>query len=763
MGVRIPEIWVGRRIMNKKNEGNGERSNIHSLFDFIKNFFKKIKAGKHLSILYLVAFWVLSLLLFPPTKKVEEIRFKENDIANVDVIAPFTFRVPYSEQEIETSKANAAVNVFPVYEKKDISARLSRDVINLKDKIDEISARDTLEIEEPSVLIQDLVPGIKEENERLLLRDDLREKIFNQTLQLQKKLFDRGIINDGSPLRRKGYLQITVVDGNRENILSTRKLIEQDGLERFILNQGKQVFGENDKILGLFYNIVRSHLSPNLIYNHEETQARRDKAIENIPESFTISKNQRIISKHDKVTKRQVNILQAMEEKKVKREVSESGWQKLSLFVGKGLRIIILLFMLAFSLNYFSPDIIDDTKKVTLVFIVLIFYMLLLALIVRTPSLSPYLIPAPFVSMVFAAFFGVLAAAIFAIFSGVMILTHTNLPPQHLFISIFTGIVAITTIAKLRERKNFYTVFLYISIAYVAGVFSFAVTEGESTKSILFSSIWGITNSLFCTIIVMFLLPVFESMLGMTTNFTLMELSDLNRPLLKRLILEAPGTYHHSILVGNLVEAVASDIGANGLLSRVAAYYHDIGKLEKPDYFFENKRGMVNKHEKLTPSMSALVLSAHVKDGINLAKKEKLPPVIIDAIREHHGTTVMEYFYNKALEYDSKESVNIGDFKYSGPKPQSRENALIMLADSSEAAARSLKEPTEPRIRAVVGKIFEERMSSGELDQSGLTLNDIAKVKEKFIQLLTSVFHPRVSYPQKKEKKGQGANESNSK
>lgn len=746
--------------MNKKNEKNGEQVNAGSLLHSFKIKLSYIRSGRHLSVIYLIVFWIMSLLLFPPTKKVEEIRFEENDIANVDVIAPFTFSVPYSEQEIETSKANAAVSVLPVYQKKDVRKRLRGSLNSLRRKIGGIAGRDTLQPEKTYRLINELIPGIGEDGVRLLMEESLRERLFDRALRLQEELFDNGIMNDASPIRRKGYLQITVLEDDSEDVISTRQLIEQDGLERIILADGKDIFGEDrEAILGLYYNIVRSHLSPNLIYNHEETQARREKAIENVSDSFKISENQRIVSKHDKVTRRQVNILQALEEKKARRKIAESGLQTFSLFVGKGLRIAILLFLLAFSLNYFSPDIIKNTNKVTLVFVVVIAYMLLMALIVRTPGLSPYLIPASFVSMVFAAFFGVLTAAIFALFAGIMILTHTNLPPQHLFIAIFAGIVALTSISKLRERKNFYTIFLYISIAYVAGIFSFSVTQGESLKPMLFSSVWGITNSLFCTILVMFLLPIFESVLGMTTNFTLMELSDLNKPLLKRLVLEAPGTYHHSILVGNLVEAVAGDIGVNSLLARVAAYYHDIGKLEKPDYFFENKRGTVNKHEKLAPSMSALILSAHVKDGLALAKEEKLPPVIIDAIREHHGTTVMRYFYNKAQEYDSKESINVEDFRYSGPKPQTKENALIMLADSSEAAARSLKEPTEPRIRAVVNKIFEERMNSGELDQSGLTLNDIARVKEKFVQLLTSVFHPRVSYPKQKEEE-QGSNET---
>jgi putative nucleotidyltransferase with HDIG domain len=188
----------------------------------------------------------------------------------------------------------------------------------------------------------------------------------------------------------------------------------------------------------------------------------------------------------------------------------------------------------------------------------------------------------------------------------------------------------------------------------------------------------------------------------------------------------------------------------------VSAYYHDIGKLSKPEYFFENKGENFNKHEKLAPTMSALILASHVKEGIDLAKNEKMPKVVMDGIREHHGTTVMAFFYNKALEYDSHDSVNVDDFRYPGPRPQSKETALIMLADSCEAAVRSLKEPTAPRIRATVSKIFAARMNDGELDNSGLTLNDIAAIREKFIQFLTGIFHPRVQYPSQGDPEREG-------
>jgi putative nucleotidyltransferase with HDIG domain len=241
---------------------------------------------------------------------------------------------------------------------------------------------------------------------------------------------------------------------------------------------------------------------------------------------------------------------------------------------------------------------------------------------------------------------------------------------------------------------------------------------------------------------------------GITTDITLLELSDLNRPLLKRLMLEAPGTYHHSMIVGQLAEAASEATGANALLARVGAYYHDIGKLAKPQYFGENEPPGKSRHEKLTPTMSCLILGSHVKDGLDLAREEKLPKVILSFIKEHHGNTLMAFFYHKALEMDP--SIQEQDYRYPGPPPRSRETAIVMLADASEAASRSLAEPTPSRIRGLVKRIIDSRANEGQLDHCPLTLREVALIKESFVKVLAAVFHGRVPYPTLPAKKANG-------
>jgi len=720
--------------------------------DFFWHRIDSLFIRNKLATIYTIAFVALSLVLFPPSQRVKEIKYKEGEIADSDIIAPFSFLVPLSEQEIEINKAKAAINVPPVYRSSpDVKRRLSEDLKLFFGKVDSVAAIDTLSTEEKVSIVLDIAPGLKDDAIEMLLSSRTRKKLLREGTKLIRILLDRGIVNDASPMRRREYPTILVIEGDKEKVQPTTNILDQDQLEGIIIGRAKKIFGRDKDLIRLFFDIVRSHIVPNLIYDPDETAKRREEAVKNVQTAFKISKNQRIVAKHDKVSKRQVDILKALEKKRSELELATSKGKKFELFFGKGLRVLLLVILLGLAVFRFDPDIMRDSSKLTLLFIVIAFFLFMSAIVVNITKLDPHLIPVAFVSLIAAAFFDVQMAVVMTIFSSLMIVTHTKLPPDIAFISVLAGALAIVGIKQLRERKNFYKIFLYVSSAYIVGILGFGLDKGMTLGSFLTDSLWGIINSFFCSIIVMFILPIFESLFDLTTDFTLMELSDLNRPLLKRLLIEAPGTYHHSIMVGNMVEAVAEDIGANSLLARVGAYYHDIGKLAKPEYFFENKGESLNKHEKLTPTMSALILASHVKEGVEMAKKEKLPKVVIDAIREHHGTTVMAYFYQKALEYDSHDSVNIDDFRYPGPRPRSKETALIMLADSAEAAVRSLKEPTAPRIRGIVEKIIESRMNDGELDESGLTLNDIAVIRERFIQILTGIFHPRISYPAQEE------------
>jgi cyclic-di-AMP phosphodiesterase PgpH len=241
--------------------------------------------------------------------------------------------------------------------------------------------------------------------------------------------------------------------------------------------------------------------------------------------------------------------------------------------------------------------------------------------------------------------------------------------------------------------------------------------------------------------------PLMEMAFGYTTKSSLLELANLDQPILRRLMLEAPGTYHHSVIVGSMAEAAASEIGANPLIAKVSGYYHDIGKLKNPLYFIENQRDGKNIHNKLAPSMSCLILTSHVKNGVEIAREKKLGQQITDAITQHHGTTLISFFYEKAKKLQKDQVVNIDDFRYPGPKPQTRETALVMLADVVEAAARTLEQPTPSRIQGLVQQLINKLFSDHQLDECPLTLKDLNNIAKSFNKILSGIYHHRIEYP----------------
>jgi cyclic-di-AMP phosphodiesterase PgpH len=259
-------------------------------------------------------------------------------------------------------------------------------------------------------------------------------------------------------------------------------------------------------------------------------------------------------------------------------------------------------------------------------------------------------------------------------------------------------------------------------------------------------------NGFISAFLVAGLLPVFEYLFKVSTDISLLELADFNHPLLKRLVLEAPGTYHHSLMVGNLSEMAAESVGANALLARVGAYYHDIGKLSKPEYFSENQDRCASKHDQLSASMSKLVIMEHIKNGVELAQKNRLNNALIDFITQHHGTSLVYYFYRRALEMtENDEAVKEEVFRYPGPKPQTKETAIVMLSDSVEAASRALEEPTAERISDIVHRIINNKFIDGQLDACELTLRDLEKIASVFIHILGAFYHSRIDYPDDKK------------
>ena len=328
----------------------------------------------------------------------------------------------------------------------------------------------------------------------------------------------------------------------------------------------------------------------------------------------------------------------------------------------------------------------------------------------------------------------------------------------------FLGSVAASYhIVNSRKRSTFLKVGIFLGLVNIGAICCMNLLTGNLFNDLFSRFIMGFAGGIITGILVAGITPIFESAFGFITDIKLLELANLNQPLFQRMIIEAPGTYHHSIIVASLVEAAAEAIGANSLMAKVSAYYHDIGKLNKPQYFIENQPNYDNKHDKLSPKMSSLVIISHVKDGCEIATQVKLGRQIINIIRQHHGNNIVSYFYDKAKKNkdESIRSLSESDFRYPGPKPQTKEAGLVMIGDVIEASSRTLSNPTPARIRSLVRERIERIYMDGQLDECELTLRNLNTIAETFTKILTGIFHHRVDYPESPAKETNGKKDPN--
>jgi putative nucleotidyltransferase with HDIG domain len=359
---------------------------------------------------------------------------------------------------------------------------------------------------------------------------------------------------------------------------------------------------------------------------------------------------------------------------------------------------------------------------------------------------TSYIIPTSLGSILSAILFNMRVSLVLTLFISVFFGVAQGAGFSMFLASMMSGFIAGFVTKKIRYRFDFIKALPPIFLMYCILIFILDLMSYKFSTAGLLQN-WGLAfiNCSVSIILSMVLTLLFEHLFDIASDMTLIELADMNHPVLKRLSIEAAGTYNHSVLVGNLAESAAQRIGANSLFVRVASYYHDIGKIEKADYFIEN---MMNheksKHAKLSPNLSALLISSHVKEGVELAKRHKLPGVVCDAILQHHGNSTVSFFYEKALEQDPHKQVREEQFRYPGPLPQTRENAIIMLADAVEAASRSLATSSPKLLRDLVKKVIRDKFMSAQLDQSNLTLRDLDEIVEGFMPILQGIFHTRV-------------------
>jgi cyclic-di-AMP phosphodiesterase PgpH len=431
----------------------------------------------------------------------------------------------------------------------------------------------------------------------------------------------------------------------------------------------------------------------------------------------------------------------------------------ISFFLGSMLVAIALFFILFKDIKRYRPVFIHERKMVWLLGILLVTTLFLgKAFDYINASLSRgfgfpdgiasmFGAPVPVGAMLVALIFDFHAALIFALVVSLL----TGIAFHNPFIAVYVYIGSLTaafSVMRCKKRSALVRGGVYVSIvnviiAFIILLLTSNIFTGMVAPSFLFAAMSGF----FVIAIVSISLPVIEYAFGISTDISLLELLDLDQPLMRSLMLNAPGTYHHSFIVGNLAEAAAEGVGANPLLARVSSYYHDIGKTKMPEYFIENQQSGDSRHERLAPHMSSLILISHVKEGVEMAGRHKMPQIVMDIIQQHHGTRMMTYFYQKARDQAGGEPVNEDEYRYPGPRPRTKVAALVMMADAVEASARALTDPTPARIAALVERIINEIFIDGQIAECELTLKDISEIKRRFTHVLTSIFHKRIQYP----------------
>lgn len=710
-------------------------------------------------LLWAAAYVSVTTLSFSPTLSFRDSPATPGMVATRDVVAPRDLIVPDPEAAARR-RAEAAAEVLPLYESdgqapahfeqllRDAFARARPVAARIRPR-----GRVTPELRDAFSL------PIGDEALSALARNGFSGEIEDRAVAIGLDLYRGGIVDhrELAPQARSRGLLVRDTSSGRESKRQESGAIEYGNETRSAVNARLAEGGFGPRERAEVAAFLAAVLRPNLTYDPVQTAARRDAAARSVESIFTrIPRGKVIVRRGDEITPRAAQWIAA-----VRASASDpSSWVKVT-----GVLILQMLAAAAFWLDARRQRRRRRERSQGVVFESVLATGILFAIITRAgfalaQALSPSLEGAsgavnyaiPFaagpivVSLVAGMGPALLVALVHAVGAGVLMGVSF---PFTLF-AVVGSLAGIYGLGKLRSRS----VLLWMGGMVAAGnlvaiVAIHFLNAGPWGWEFLYDALAGIAGGMTVSMVVALFLPVFEHLFSVVTDIRLLELSNQNLPLLRNVALEAPGTYQHSLMLGHLAEAAAEAIGADSLLARVSGYYHDIGKTKMPDYFIENQPKGFNRHDKLEPSMSALIIAAHVKEGVEMAKKARLPEPIVTAIREHHGTKLIRYFYQKALTKadPTQGAVSETDYRYPGPKPSTRILGILMIADAVEAASRTLIEPTPAKIRAMIQTIVDDCLRDGQFDDCDLTMRDLAIIVDALEHSVATVFHHRIDYP----------------
>ncbi len=745
------------------------------ILDKIRFFLRKLRGidfEKSITVkVFLLLGLVLAVTILAPSQDQLMIHYEVGTIwTHEDVIAPFSFPIYKDPAEYKKEVKQAVDNVKPVFDRVEIeryrldsaAAFISQvqTALELQLKMERERnrrsfAKDSTEL---SNILGNLPYRFSNSDWRQLLVNIYRNPtLLRQVGSLSSTVtsilasdYQTGIID--RPRDQVGSSVIVVRHKNSETPVPLEQVLTPQDVANQLRLASLSILKGDTATAAIVSRAIASQVLPNLSFNRAQTQREITAAVDLVPKTIGfVKENERIIGKHDRITNEIKLKLDSLE--RALRERTGAA-DILLQFGGKFLMMLVIIGLLSIYLFLFRKKIFYNNKMLLLIAVLVIFegLMMFFAFTAQTALPVQYLVLVPVASMILTVVFDSRVAFQATVAIALMVGAMKGNDFSAAFTALSAGALAVYTVRDIKNRTQIFRSLVFIFLGYAVATLAVSFQRAEDLPTIMTDFSFIAINSVLSPIITFGLLIFFEKVFNIATDLTLLELSDFNQPALRELSQKAPGTFHHSIIVGTLAEKAAESVGANPILARVGAYYHDIGKTIKPEYFIENTMDSnKSKHDWLPPDISVQMVMSHVSDGIDLGRKYHLPQRILDFIPMHHGTTLVAYFYGKALKRPfATGDVSEDDYRYDGPRPRSKETAIVMLADSVEAATRSIQEKSMGNIVSMIDAIVKSRYEEGQLDETNLTFGDLTKIKESFLAVLSGIYHKRIEYPGQK-------------
>jgi cyclic-di-AMP phosphodiesterase PgpH len=731
--------------------------------------------GRVLKPALFIAVIAVLAFMFPRGASVE-LEYKIGAVwASKDLIAPFSFPILRDDKEYQHDVDLARTSVYTVFERDTMAgerqvARLgtffshAKETIRLREQFKRsprkrgAASEDSLRYIRAASALD--IPFSEREWDYLTALDatGALQGMEEAIVPLIRTYLNVGLLDSGKATARRS--EVAVRTGTNEEIIPLDRLYDRADIipQLEVGMRTLNRLGPGAAELG--YKIGITFLTPNVQYSPGATQQALNAAQDAVPRTLGfVQENERVVSKHERITPEIKLKLDSLRRAKADRGTAADSPLQI---LGAILHVSLVLSLYTMYIRLFRKRIYEDIRRLSLIAL-LILLVGALAYFTRELDVNApleFLICVPAVSMILTIVFDSRVGFYGTVIVSLLVAGIRGNDYSIALASVVAGALSVYSVRDMKNRSQIFRSLLFIALGYGLSILALDLERFEPLGVMLEQFAYGVGNAIISPMLTYGLLVFLERFFRVTTDLTLLELAQFNHPLLRMLSEQAPGTYHHSMTMASLAEAGAAAIGANEVLARVAGYFHDIGKIVKPTYFAENQKGSRNRHDKLAPRMSSLIIAAHVKDGMALAREYKLPAEVIDFIPMHHGTTRIDFFYNKAVDLaqhspdETKlDEINEQDYRYPGPRPQTRETGIMMLADTIEAAVRTLDDPTPQRLEETIDQLVKKRADEGQLDECPLTLRDLKIIKEAFLGILVGIYHTRVKYPETERKR----------